>query len=51
MYTLTQEDLDSNPLLVDLGYSAGDEIEDKSEQAKDSGPVTPPPPPPFPPKP
>lgn len=29
-YTLTQEDLDENPLLDSLGYSIGDEIENKN---------------------
>jgi len=38
MHTLTQDDLDKNPLLGVLGYKVGDDV---------SGPINPPPPPPI----
>lgn len=39
-YTITQDDLDNNPLLVTLGYEVGDSIKDKSQAAstQDDGP-------------
>lgn len=47
MYELTQEDLDSNPLLVTLGYSVGDVLTSGGARADNTGPVNPPKPPPI----